>query len=209
MSSAKKLAAVLVVSAALHIGSGAAQAAPKQIDCREIKAVQAVNLDCAELPAVNPRGQKELNVQETRLIYPEVACGVTARSAFRKLQKDIQLLINRAAQRVGLSPALVGAVARAESGGNPSAVSPAGAVGVMQLMPATAAGLGVNPYDPEQNIYGGAQYLRFQVDRFGGDITKALAAYNAGPGAVEKYGGLPPYKETREFVARVMMFAGR
>jgi soluble lytic murein transglycosylase-like protein len=85
-----------------------------------------------------------------------------------------------------------------------SAVSPKGALGVMQLMPGTAAEMGVRADDLEDNIRGGALYLRLQLDRFGGSVPLALAAYNAGPGAVLRYGGIPPYRETRDYVARIM-----
>ncbi len=118
-------------------------------------------------------------------------------------------LINKAAAAYGLAPELLSAVVQAESGGNPEAVSPAGAQGLMQLMPGTAAGLGVsNPFDPEQNVMGGAQYLRMQLDRFGGDTRKALAAYNAGPAAVQRYQGVPPFAETQAYVNRVLSLAG-
>lgn len=113
-------------------------------------------------------------------------------------------MIAAAAEKYQVDPKLVSAVAEAESGGNQSAVSPAGAVGVMQLMPDTAAALGVNPYDEAQNIEGGAKYLRQMLDNFGGDVRKAVAAYNAGPQAVREYGGVPPYSETRNYVEHVL-----
>jgi soluble lytic murein transglycosylase-like protein len=104
----------------------------------------------------------------------------------------------------GLSPALVEAVGRRESGLDPRARSPKGAVGVMQLMPATAATLGVQPTDAAANIDGGAAYLALMLRRFDGDLMRALAAYNAGPEAVERYGGTPPYAETKAYVAGVL-----
>lgn len=113
-------------------------------------------------------------------------------------------MIAAAAKKYQVDPKLVSAVAKAESGGDQSAVSPAGAVGVMQLMPDTAASLGVDPYDKAQNIEGGAKYLRQMLDNFGGDVRKAVAAYNAGPQAVREYGGVPPYSETRNYVEHVL-----
>ena len=113
-------------------------------------------------------------------------------------------MIAAAAKKYQVDPKLISAVAEAESGGNQSAVSPAGAVGVMQLMPDTAAALGVNPYDEAQNIEGGAKYLRQMLDNFGGDVRKAVAAYNAGPQAVREYGGVPPYSETQNYVEHVL-----
>lgn len=112
--------------------------------------------------------------------------------------------IQEAAAKYGLDSRLVAAVAEAESSGNQSEVSEAGAVGVMQLMPDTAAALGVNPYDEKQNIEGGAHYLRQMLDSFGGDMKKAIAAYNAGPQAVKDYGGVPPYAETQNYVNKVL-----
>lgn len=113
-------------------------------------------------------------------------------------------LFERAAARHGLDARLVEAVARVESGLDPRAVSPAGAVGLMQLMPETARAMGArDPLDPEQNVEAGARYLRELLDRFG-DLSLALAAYNAGPEAVERHGGLPPYPETQAFVRRVL-----
>jgi soluble lytic murein transglycosylase-like protein len=109
--------------------------------------------------------------------------------------------VRAAAARYGLAPELLDAVARQESGYRTGAVSAAGAVGVMQLMPATARALGVDSRDPVANLNGGAAYLRALLDRFGGRIDLALAAYNAGPGAVERHAGVPPYRETRAYVA--------
>jgi soluble lytic murein transglycosylase-like protein len=109
--------------------------------------------------------------------------------------------ITAAAKRHGIDPALLAGLVKQESGFDPAAASPAGARGLTQLMPGTAAGLGVsNPLDPAQALEGGAKYLREQLDRFDGDVARALAAYNAGPGAVQRYGGVPPYAETQNYV---------
>jgi soluble lytic murein transglycosylase-like protein len=106
--------------------------------------------------------------------------------------------------RYDLSPALIEAVVWQESRWRAGAVSPVGARGLAQLMPATAHGLGVNPDDPMANLEGGARYLRQQLDRFGGDLEKALAAYNAGPGRVQQAGGVPRIRETQTYVAAVL-----
>jgi len=108
------------------------------------------------------------------------------------------------ANKYGVDPNLALAVMQAESGGNPGAVSGAGAIGLFQLMPATASGLGVNPSDPLQNIDGGVRYLKQQLDAFGGDVSLALAGYNAGPGNVAKYGGVPPFPETQNYIQKVL-----
>ena len=122
---------------------------------------------------------------------------------------DIGALIDnsiaKAADKYNLSEALIASIIRAESNFKPDAVSPAGAQGLMQLMPATARELGVrDPLDVQQNIDGGARYIRQMLDRFGGDVKLALAAYNAGPGTVERYDGDVPYRETRTYVKRVL-----
>ncbi len=112
--------------------------------------------------------------------------------------------ITASAQRNGIDPALLAGLIKQESGFKADARSGAGAQGLTQLMPGTAAGLGVtNPLDPAQAIEGGAKYLKQQLDRFGGDTARALAAYNAGPGAVERFGGVPPYAETQNYVRAV------
>jgi soluble lytic murein transglycosylase-like protein len=116
--------------------------------------------------------------------------------------------ITAAARKHGIDPALLAGLVRQESNFNPTAGSPAGARGLTQLMPGTAAGLGVTDVtDPVQALDGGAKYLKQQLDAFGGDVTKALAAYNAGPGAVQRYGGVPPYAETQNYVQKVQAFA--
>ncbi len=118
---------------------------------------------------------------------------------------EIDNLITKYADKNGLDEDFVKAVINQESGFNPNATSHCGAMGLMQLMPATAQGLGVtNAYDAEQNIEGGTKYLRGLMDRFGNDKQLALAAYNAGPNAVKKYGGIPPYAETQNYVKKVL-----
>jgi soluble lytic murein transglycosylase-like protein len=115
--------------------------------------------------------------------------------------------IDAAAAKYNVDPALLRGLIRQESNFNPNATSPAGARGLTQLMPGTAAALGVDPSVPAQAIEGGAKYLRQQLDKFGNDPAKALAAYNAGPGAVQRYGGVPPYAETQNYVRKVLAYA--
>lgn len=135
---------------------------------------------------------------------PEIPFGsLSQRMSYTKDQ--ILNLIDRTAQKYGIDEKLVRALVKQESGFNPNAKSHAGALGLMQLMPSTAAGLGVkNPLDPVQNVEGGVKYLKSMLERFNGNTILALAAYNAGPNAVKKYNGVPPYKETQNYVRSIL-----
>jgi len=127
------------------------------------------------------------------------------RSELSSGRTDLDAIFNEAGLRYGISPNLLKAVAKVESDFRPNVTSKQGAMGIMQLMPATAKYLGVtDAFDPEQNIMGGAKYLREQIDRFNGDVRLALAAYNAGWPAVVKHGGIPPFKETQNYVPKVL-----
>jgi soluble lytic murein transglycosylase-like protein len=118
--------------------------------------------------------------------------------------RDPKTMVREAARRSGLPPEFVESVALVESGFRPDAVSPKGALGVMQLMPGTAKTLGADPRDTAQNIDAGTRLLRELLIKYDGDVVKALAAYNAGEGAVDKYQGLPPYNETKLYVNKVI-----
>jgi len=140
---------------------------------------------------------------------PKVTATALPRSAANPIAaKELQPIVDRAAERYGISAALINAVIRAESGYNSGAVSPKGAMGLMQLMPSTASRFGVsNAFSPEENIEGGAAYLAHLIKRFGGDLKLAIAAYNAGPQAVVQAGyTIPPYRETQNYVPRVLAY---
>ena len=149
---------------------------------------------------------------KARVWWPPVSTRRLTPVSFRRLDNpQLEALILKYAQVYGVDPSLVRAVMRHESGFNPGAVSPKGAQGLMQLMPGTAALMGVNnPFDPEQNIAGGVGYLRRCLDRFGHNVPLAVAAYNAGPESVARCAGIPPYAETQLFVQNVMgTYTGR
>jgi soluble lytic murein transglycosylase-like protein len=141
------------------------------------------------------------------------ACDLTSRVDWYSTPlhlKSFQGPINRAAAYYGIDPALIRAVIHAESAFKPNAKSRAGALGLMQLMPDTARDMGVaDPLSPDENIRGGVRYLAWLMQKSGGNITLATAAYNAGPGAVERHGGIPPYEETETYVRRVRILHDR
>jgi soluble lytic murein transglycosylase-like protein len=153
-------------------------------------------------------GEIGLPISEVRGLVPdEVLDEVEAASG----PEELRALAAETARRHGLNPELVLAVVSVESAFRVDAVSPKGAQGLMQLMPATAVSLGVSdPLDPQQNLDGGVRHLGSLLSLYRGDLRKALAAYNAGAGAVERYGGTPPYRETRDYVRRVLeRFGGK
>lgn len=150
-----------------------------------------------------PGGMVEIPAAEVLAIEPEEVFSLAA--ALPAPAQPYDELIRAAAEKFGLDPDLLASVIAAESAFNPNAVSPKGARGLMQLMPATAASYNVRKiFDPEQNIQAGAQYLKLLLARFGEDLRLALAAYNAGPERVEQHGGVPPIAETRQYVQRVL-----
>lgn len=147
---------------------------------------------------------------------PEVARVETAEPDATPAEDDIDTqagmdaFIKKVSAKYNVSPDVVAAVIEAESEFNPRAVSRRGARGLMQLMPKTAKTLGVDdPFDPKENIEAGVRHLRALMDRFGDNLPLVLAAYNAGEGAVLRFNGIPPYRETRDYVAKVMRLAGR
>lgn len=155
-----------------------------------------------EIPAAKVAGFEAEEYTPPPAAAPSAEPIVTAQP-----QLTPQELITRAAVNAGLPPAIVHSVAKAESGYRTDAISPKGAIGLMQLMPATAAELNADPHDPAQNADAGAKYLRDLLLKYENDphqVSKAVAAYNAGPGAVDKYNGIPPYRETVQYVNRVL-----
>lgn len=150
-----------------------------------------------------PLGKKTEKVMKTDIRKTKTEKKSTA--AAPALFEDYTSYVEKAASKYAIEPELIHAVIKTESNGNQRAVSKKGAVGLMQLMPSTATDMAVlNPFNPEENIEGGVKYLKYLLERFNGDLTLALAAYNAGPKVVEKYGNVPPISETREYVKKIL-----
>ena len=162
-----------------------------------------VDIPTAEIERIEPDltpVNEPVETTQTPIVPPTPAAKLTPAP-----KVDVHQAVAEASDRYRLDPDLLDSVIRAESGFNPHAVSPKGAQGLMQLMPNTASKLGVpNAFDPEANVDGGTRYLRELLERYNFDLIKALAAYNAGPHRVEQYGGVPPYRETRHYVASIV-----
>lgn len=141
----------------------------------------------------------------TQAVSNSSASQTTEQPTTAKSNTSFADIIKQASEKYGVSEQVISAVIKQESGFNARAVSQCGAQGLMQLMPRTAAGLGVkDAFNPEENIMAGTKYLKEKLDEFGGSLEMALAAYNAGSGAVRRYQGVPPYKETQKYVTRIM-----
>lgn len=212
----KRFITSIIVGAILYASPAIVEASPIKVNCRGTESSIAVAVDCSQIKNkdISNSTQAELIVKvDTRIpritYNPQVAqiTYTSGRSLTQQLSEQIEKWIDWAAEKVGLKTIWLRAVALIESGGNHNTISPAGALGVMQLMPETAKALGVNPYNVKENILGAAIYLRQQLDQFG-SLPLALAAYNAGPEAVRKYRGIPPFRETVTYVARVMRMIG-
>lgn len=189
-----------ILVALLGLSGAAAQADVMEVDSSGARWVAGGV--AAPFPAL-PDGSEPANVELSASHLPETAVADPARHAAGVPARYVPT-IQALAERYDLSPSLLEAVVWQESRWRENAVSPAGARGLAQLMPGTARYLGVDPDNPYANLEGGARYLREQLDRFDGDLEKALAAYNAGPGRVIRAGGIPKIRETQNYVAAIM-----
>jgi len=203
---------IFILSSPLYARSKVIGAKSKGLDYKPT--VLATKIYVYEDPETGEKFFSNIKMGENSRLYMVVATRNPFLENPKNSAKDISFTPNlsrkfdeifmEVARVYNLDPKLLHAIAKVESNYNPRAVSPKGALGVMQLIPSTARLVGVSdPFDPRENIYGGARYLRYLLDKFG-DLTLALAAYNAGPKAVEAYGGIPPYPETQRYVRSVL-----
>ncbi len=181
----------------------------RRISAIETQFQEMSNVGAPDLGASAGDFQKILDATTEKQYGDDNSYGIQS-SGSNVSHGEIDNLIDKYAAKSNLDADFVKAVVKQESGFNAKAKSPCGAMGLMQLMPSTAKGLGVtNAFDAEQNIYGGTKYLKGLMDRFGNNKELVLAAYNAGPNAVKKYNGVPPYRETQNYVKNVMASYGR
>ena len=166
-------------------------------------------IEADEVPYIEPPVEKAEKVEKVEQIQEAPVAGLPEQDRPVLDGTPYAEIIAAAAEAHGVDPMLVRALIQVESGYRPRARSPRGAMGLMQLMPSTAREYNVrHPFEPKANIEAGIKHLKTLIDRFGDDVGLALAAYNAGPGAVEKFNGIPPYRETRSYVSRILALAG-
>lgn len=165
-----------------------------------------------DMSSISGQNQQTMTYNPYAKSSSAVNYGKTPASSLGKItgKPEIEQLIAEVGQRYGVDPNLIRQVVIAESGFNPKAVSQAGAQGLMQLMPGTARSYGVeDPFDPAQNLDGGTHFLSDLLKRYNGNVALALAGYNAGPGVVDKYNGIPPYRETQNYVQKILNGVGK
>ena len=199
----KRSAILVLISSATLLSAGQIVT----LHTGQVIRVEKADRDGDQIFLSTPAGLSILSQSEVKSIIEEPDPNKPVKQAPKTANQSTRAMIHAAAKANGLPPKIIESIASVESGFKTNAISPKGAIGVMQLMPGTARQLGVDPNDVEQNIQGGARLLRDLLIRYENDpdqLRKALAAYNAGPGAVARHGGIPPYKETQNYVRKVL-----
>lgn len=195
------LGGVLLLSGLPSLAAGVPK--PSASATRKVTTV-AVDPDTGKLVRIRPGANPGAKTSRATISRRIARAKEAAKQTPDVDKSEIHGLIDETAKRHGVDPALVHSVIRVESNYQQKAISPKGAQGLMQLIPETAERYGVaNAFEPSQNLEGGVRYLKYLTDRFGGDLRLALAAYNAGEGAVDRFGGVPPYRETQQYVTKV------